>query len=101
VLGQGGLIDAGIGIAKDLESGDLIGAIGAVQKAGTAYNTWKNKDIRSAISEEANQQLKNVLRSTVPGAVRNGSITANFPRPPAGAVYSNSLTGATGSAPGP
>jgi hypothetical protein len=101
VLGQGGLLDAGIGIAEDLESGTVIGRIGAIQKAATAYNTWKNKDIRSTISEEANQQLKNVLRTTIPGAVRDGSLVANFPRPPAGAVYSNSLTRATGPTPGP
>jgi hypothetical protein len=96
VLGQGGLIDAGLGIAKDLQSGDLIGAIGAVQKAGTAYNTWKNKDIRSTISEEANQQLKNVLRTTIPGMVRNGSIVASFPRPPGTSSTGNSLTRYTG-----
>lgn len=102
VLGQGGLIDAGLGIAKDIQSGDLIGAIGAVQKAGTAYNTWKNKDIRSTISEEANQQLNNVLRTTIPGAVRNGSLVASYPRPPAGQpTYPNSLTRSVGPTPGP
>ena len=37
VLGQGGLLDAGIGIVQDLQSGGVAGVIGAVQKAGTAY----------------------------------------------------------------
>ena len=97
VLGQGGLIDAGLGIAQDLQSGDLIGAIGAAQKAGTVYNTWKGKDIRAAVSEEANQQLKNVLRTTIPGAVRNGSLVATFPRLVTSKTNNtNSLTQATG-----
>ena len=99
VLGQGGLLDAGLGIAEDLESGTVLGRIGAIQKAATAYNTWKNKDIRSAISEEANQQIKNVLRTTIPGAVRDGSLRAGFPRPPVPST--NSLTRATGPQPGP
>lgn len=82
VLGQGGLVDAGLGIVQDLQSGKgLTGVIGAVQKASTAYNTWRNKDIRSTISEEANQQLKNVLRTSLPGYVRNGAIVTTFPRP--------------------
>jgi len=41
VFGQGGLVDAGIGIYEDLEAiltgrGGLQNVIGAVQKAGTA-----------------------------------------------------------------
>ena len=101
VLGQGGLVDAGLGIIQDIQSGNLKGAIGAVQKASTAYNTWKNKDIRSTISEEANQQLKNVLRTSIPGYVRNGAIVTTFPRPSSQTYYPNSLTRATGPTPGP
>ena len=83
VLGQGGLLDAGIGIVEDLQSGGLTGIIGAVQKAGTAYNTWKGKDFKASVNEEANAALKSVLRNSIPGAVRsNGGLTAVFPRSP-------------------
>jgi hypothetical protein len=81
VLGQGGILDAGIGIIEDLQSGKLTGVIGAIQKAGTTYNTFKGKDIRSTINEEANAALKATLRSTLPGYVRsNGGLDAVFLR---------------------
>lgn len=85
VLGQGGLLDAGIGIVKDLQSGGLAGAIGAIQKAGTAYNTFKGANLRSVVREEANASVKSVLRNSVPGAVRQqqaGSGGFTFPRSP-------------------
>jgi len=85
VLGQGGLLDAGIGIVQDLQSGGVAGVIGAVQKAGTAYNTFKGKDLRAITNEEANLALKDVLRKSIPAAVRqqpggNGGFV--FPRSP-------------------
>ena len=85
VLGQGGLLDAGIGIVRDLQSGNLTGVIGAVQKAGTAYNTFKGANIRSVVNEEANTAVKSVIRNSIPGAVRQqqaGSGGFVFPRSP-------------------
>ena len=85
VLGQGGLLDAGIGIVRDLQSGNLTGVIGAVQKAGTAYNTFKGANIRSVVNEEANSAVKSVIRNSLPGAIRNqqnGSGGFVFPRSP-------------------
>ena len=70
IIGQGGLLDAGIGIYEDLQSGSVAGIIGAVQKAGTAYGTFKGKNLQSIIKEEANAGLKDVLRTTIPAAVR-------------------------------
>lgn len=94
VLGQGGILDTGIGIFEDLQSGSVAGIIGAVQKAGTAYNTFKGKNLRSIVQEEANAGLKDVLRTTIPGAVRaqpNGQTSIQqrlqaplFPTPPKG-----------------
>ena len=86
VLGQGGLLDAGIGIVQDLQSGGVAGVIGAIQTAGTAYNTFKGADLRSIVNEEANLALKDVLRNSIPAAVRqqpggNGGFV--FPRDPA------------------
>jgi len=83
VLGQGGLLDAGIGIVEDLQSGNLTGVIGAIQKAGTVNQTWKGKNFRASVNEEANIALKGVLRSSIPAAVRsNGGLNAIFPVSP-------------------
>jgi hypothetical protein len=85
VLGQGGLLDAGIGIVEDLQSGGVTGIIGAVQKAGTAYNTFRGANIKAVVNEEANAALKSVIRNTVPGAVRQAQGTSGgfvFPRSP-------------------
>jgi hypothetical protein len=105
VLGQGGLLDAGIGIVEDLQSGGVAGLIGAVQKAGTAYYTFKDKNIRSIVNQEVIDTAKTVARTALPGAVRaaigstnptinpaTGQATANrgaldgifFPTPPRG-----------------
>jgi hypothetical protein len=39
ILGQGGLVDAGVGVLEDLQNGNILGAI---QKGGTLFNTFKN-----------------------------------------------------------
>ena len=90
--GQGGLLSTGEGILADLQSGSVAGLIGAAQKAGTAYNTFKGKNLQSIVKEEANAALKDVLRTTIPAAVRaqpNGQTSIQqrlqaplFPTPP-------------------
>ncbi len=93
ILGQGGLLDTGIGIYEDLQSGSVAGIVGAIQKAGTAYNTFKGKNLQAIAREEANAAVKDVLRTTIPGAVRNQPIAGGptvqqrlnapiFPTPP-------------------
>jgi hypothetical protein len=94
VLGQGGLLDAGIGIVEDLQSGTLTGVIGAIQKAGTVNQTWKGKNFRASVNEEANAALKGVLRSSVPAAVRsNGGLNAIFPISPNRVATTNTTQG--------
>ena len=90
VLGQGGLLDAGIGIAQDLAAGNLTGVIGAIQKAGTAYNTFKGQNIRSIVNEEANAAVKSVIRNSLPGAIRQAQNSSGgfvFPRAPGSTGY--------------
>jgi hypothetical protein len=75
ILGQGGLLDAGLGIYQDLQAlasgrGGLSNVIGAVQKAGTAYQTFRGKNVQAIAREEAKQGLRDVLRSTIPAAIR-------------------------------
>jgi len=92
ILGQGGLVDTGLGIISDLESNSVAGVIGAVQKAGTAYNTFKGQNLRSIVKNEAIGTVQGVLRSTINGTpggldttgVRNVLQRPIFPTPPKG-----------------
>jgi hypothetical protein len=70
-MGQGGLLDAAGGIIEDLSSGGPLGAIGAVQKAGTAYNTFKNKNLKSIAVAETVALGTSVIKGTaIPQAMR-------------------------------
>lgn len=70
ILGQGGILDTGIGIFEDLQSGGVAGVLGAIQKAGTAYNTFKGKNLRSIINNEAKAAVKDVIRGELPAVTR-------------------------------
>lgn len=80
VFGQGGLIDAGIGIIQDLQRGDLQGVIGAVQTAGTTYNTFKGKSIASIANQDAKLAAQNIAQYSLPGYTRQaiGAINGQF-----------------------
>jgi len=67
VFGQGGLLDAGGGILTDLQSGGVAGLLGAVQKAGTSYNTFKDVDLKSATVSEATS----IGTSAITSGIRN------------------------------
>jgi hypothetical protein len=69
-MGQGGLLDAAGGIIEDLQSGGPLGIIGAVQKAGTTYNTFKGKNLKSIAVSEATALGNNYLKGAVPAAMR-------------------------------
>ena len=77
VLGKGGLIDAGVGIIEDLQSKSLGGVVGAIQKAATLNQTFKGKDLKSIVRDEAVGTIRDVLRNTQPGANRQAPGTAN------------------------
>lgn len=91
VLGQGGVLDTGIGIVNDLEKGTVGGLIGAVQKAGTVYNTTKNTDLGDVLRTEILRGAQDVLRNDLnginsqpngPGALLNNILnTPIFPTP--------------------
>jgi len=70
ILGQGGLLDAGQGIYQDLSSGSVAGVIGAVQKAGTTYGTFRGANLRGIAKEELLSGARGVLQNSVPGQVR-------------------------------
>jgi len=70
ILGQGGLVDAGVGVLEDLSNGNYLGAL---QKAGTAAKTFKNPQ---HILKAANAELKAGVIGAVPGITRG---VFNFP----------------------
>jgi hypothetical protein len=87
VLGQGGLLDTGIGIINDLQRGDMAGILGAVQKGATSYQTFKGANLKSIVNEEAKTAFKDVAKQELPGqtrAVINKGNSVFFPTPPRG-----------------
>lgn len=83
ILGQGGLLDVVGGISKDLQSNSLLGLIGAAQKAGTAYDTFKGKNLKSIALSEATALGIKTVQQVLPGAVRSAANTADgwlFPK---------------------
>ena len=71
IFGQGGLLSTGEGIMADLESGSVAGLIGAAQKAGAAYNTFKGKNLRSIVESEAVSLGKQAIGQYGPNATRS------------------------------
>jgi hypothetical protein len=90
VFGQGGLLDAVSGTVQDLQAlasgqGGLQNVIGAVQTAGTAYNTFKNQNLAQIVKPELQQAALNVAQYSLPNATRAAVNAANgmlFPRAP-------------------
>lgn len=70
ILGQGGLKDAAGGFINDLSGGTVGSTIRAIQTAGTAYNTFKNVNLKSLLKAEATTMLRNSLQSQ-PNQSRN------------------------------
>ena len=75
--GQGGLLSTAGGILSDLQSGSVLGLIGAAQKAGATYNTWKGKDFKSVVQAEATSLGKQIIQGSLPGAIRSVSNKAD------------------------
>ena len=76
ILGQGGLVDAAGGVVNSLSKNppDILGAI---VTAGTAYNTFKNKNLKQVAKQELLTGLQNSVRDTP--NTRNAIF--NFPGP--------------------
>ena len=59
------------GISSDLQSGSVLGLIGAVQKAGTFYNTnQQNGGFKKLVVSEATALGTQAIQGALPGAVR-------------------------------
>jgi len=70
IFGQGGLLEAGVGILGDLQSGGPGGLIGAAQKAMRVANTFKGKNLASLAKNEALSLGVNQIIQAIPGATR-------------------------------
>lgn len=103
IFGQGGLLDAGEGILEDLQSGSVLGLLGAAQKASTAYNTFKGKDLKSLALSETTVYGKQAIAGALPGAVRSVANKADgwiFPQANADRQWQKSIPNVTGGQPG-
>jgi hypothetical protein len=49
----------------------VAGVIGAIQKAGTAYGTFKGKNLKAIAKAESQQGVQQVIQQTLPGVIRN------------------------------
>ena len=90
VLGQGGLLDAGVGIYEDLQAiltgrGGLQNVIGAVQKSLNVNQTLQKTPLSSIVRNDAQAVQQGVLRNGLPGAQRQVINAGNgifFPQAP-------------------
>jgi hypothetical protein len=71
ILGQGGILDVAGGISSDLQSGSVLGLLGAAQKASTVYNTFKGKNLKSIVQSEAVSLGKQAIGQFGPNATRS------------------------------
>jgi len=90
ILGQGGLLDAGVGIYEDLNAiltggGGLQNIIGAVQKSLNVNQTLKQNNLSDLVRADASTVRTQVLRDGLPGATRQVINSGNglfFPKAP-------------------
>jgi hypothetical protein len=61
ILGQGGLVDGVGGAITDIANGNILGAI---QKAGTTYNTFKNVPLKNLVKSEVVAGITNAVQQT-------------------------------------
>ena len=71
----------------------MLGLIGAAQKAGATYQTWKGANLRSVVTNEAQLLAQNVVRgSGFSGGVRQAANYVDgfvFPKVPVTSVNTN------------
>ena len=66
------------GIVTDLSAGNLAGVVGAIQKGGSAFETFKGRDLQSILRTETRDALRSTIRQDLPGAAKG----VLFPKQP-------------------
>ena len=89
ILGQGGLVDAVGGFTKDLNDGNYLSA---AQIAGTAYNTFKNTNLKQVVKGDINGILTQSIGQAFPGTVRSTTYYPGYSVTPAGIASAGSPT---------
>jgi len=83
------LLETGAGILGDLQSGSVLGYIGAAQKAARLSKTFKGKSIGAIAASEAVALGTQTLKQGLPGGVRAVANKADgwlFPKPKTGSL---------------
>jgi hypothetical protein len=96
ILGPNGLVDGVGGAINDLANGNILGAI---QKAGTTYNTFKNGNLKTIAKAELTQGISKVLVSGAASAGR--ALTVNTPIYGSSPTYSGTAGTPSGAASSP
>lgn len=80
ILGKGGLLDAAGGVINDLtpDANGNINVLGAIRNAGTAYNTFKNSNLKQVALNDVNKVLINATQQQLPGTVRQNNYFPGF-----------------------
>jgi hypothetical protein len=88
-LGLGGLVDAGIGVFQDLANGNILGA---VITEGTAYNTFKNANLKQVAKSDITGILTQATQQALPGSVRGNTYYPGYGVTPAGKASAGAPT---------
>ena len=80
IFGQGGLLDAGLGIVGDLQSGNYLGAIGSVMRAKDTFGSAKlgailQQEVTQIGTQVISQSAANAARTAItppPGPTQTG-----------------------------
>jgi len=89
ILGQGGLVDSAGGAIQDLANGNILGA---VRTAGTAYNTFKNANLKQVAKSDINGILNQATQQALPGSVRGTTYYPGYGVTPAGPASAGAPT---------
>jgi len=89
ILGQGGLVDSVNGAIQDLANGNILGAI---RTTGTAYNTFKNANLKQVAKSDINGILNQAAQQSLPGSVRGTTYYPGYGVTPAGPASAGAPT---------
>jgi hypothetical protein len=89
ILGQGGLVDSLGGAIQDLANGNYLNF---ARTAGTAYNTFKNSNLKQVAKADINKILVQSTQQSLPGSVRGTTYYPGYGVTPAGPVSAGAPT---------
>jgi hypothetical protein len=72
ILGPTGLINTVTGVINDFGANGNV-SLNTLQNIGTAYNTFKNQNLKQVVTQDLNTLLKNAFQQTLPGQVRTNT----------------------------